>query len=94
MRKPSLALALAAALPLVACGAPSTVDSVKLITRSEDAIVLRGLVDATRNTPPERFDRRAAELCGQSGRVAKFRERTQRSTAAFDLTYDCIPSGN
>jgi len=74
---------------LAACAQSDTDEAVKVMSQRGDTIVLRGLVDATRDTPPERFGKVAGDLCAARGKTAQFVEMRQMATFAFDVTYRC-----
>lgn len=88
MRKSALALSIATLLG--ACVTTQSHEPVQTISQDKNGIVLRGLIDATRKTPPERYDHLAAEHCSKSGSTATFTGMEQRSTFAFDVTYRCV----
>lgn len=79
---------------LTACMPVSQPEEAVQITRqSENGILLRGLVDATLGRPPARFDDVASQHCARYGKVARFVSMSQRTTFAFDLTYECVAKG-
>lgn len=81
-------------MALCAC-VPSTQpeEPVKVVRRDENGISLRGLVDASRRTPPPVFDSVAGEHCARNGKTARFVSMSQRTTFAFDVIYECAPQG-
>lgn len=72
------------------CVQPQQDDALRLVKNDGNQVVLTGLIDATRSTPPERFEIRAAAECAAHGKTAKFESMTQKSTFAFDVAYSCI----
>ena len=88
MRLPLPALLLLLA-PLAACVTSTPEEPVRVLRSSASEVVLRGLVDATRTAPPERFNTVAQAECARSGKSAVFASMVQRSTYGFDITYRC-----
>lgn len=74
---------------LAACADQGADEPVRVMQSDTDIVVIRGLVDATRSAPPPRYDILAATECGKSGKGATFVSMKQRSTFAFDVTYQC-----
>lgn len=77
-------------LLLAACVTSPEGESLTVLRSDADAVVLRGLIDATRTRPPERYDRIAAEHCAAHGKAAEFTGMAQHSTFAFDVAYACV----
>ncbi|WP_109464693.1 hypothetical protein [Albibacillus kandeliae] len=75
---------------LAACGTPNPDEPISVQRSDADVVVLRGLLDATRSTPPERYDVMAAGECGRYGKKAVFSKMAQHATYAFDVTYACV----
>ena len=57
--------------------------------KDQNGIVLRGLQDATRSQPPQRYDAIAAQHCASVGGKPQLQSKVQRTTFAFDVTYLC-----
>ena len=68
-------------------------EPVRVIRSDAVTVVLRGLIDATRTTPPPRYDAMAQAECAKAGKDAVFVGMEQRTTFAFDVTYACGPTG-
>lgn len=74
---------------LAACAEQGTSEPVRILKSDGGQVVIRGLIDATRSTPPPRYDMLAAAECAKSGKTASLVSMTQASTFAFDVTYRC-----
>lgn len=77
---------------LAGCVAPGTDEPIRILRSDAESVVLRGLIDATRTTPPPRYDALAASQCAASGRMAEYQGMQQHSTFGFDVTYACVAS--
>ncbi len=77
---------------LAGCVTPATDEPVRILRSDDKGVVLHGLIDATRSTPPARYDRLAQGECARAGKRAAFAGMAQKSTFGFDVTYDCIPA--
>ena len=75
---------------LAGCVAPATDQPVRILRSNADDVVLHGLIDATRNTPPARYGALAQGECAAVGKQAVFVKMEQKSTFGFDVTYRCI----
>lgn len=78
---------------LAGCVQPSTDQSIRVLRSDAERVVLRGLIDATRTTPPARYDALAQAECGRFGKTAVLVSMDQRSTFGFDVTYGCVAKG-
>lgn len=75
---------------LAGCVTPANDESVRILRSDDKRVVLHGLIDATRTTPPARYDALAQGECARVGKRAAFAGMTQKSTFGFDVTYDCL----
>ncbi|GHG94822.1 hypothetical protein [Pseudodonghicola xiamenensis] len=93
--KSSLAFAAASllALGLAACNQGAQDEPVRILKSDGETVVLRGLIDATRKTPPPRFEALAARECARAGKTPVFVSMTQQTTFAFDVVFDCAAKG-
>ncbi|WP_283179831.1 hypothetical protein [Gemmobacter sp. 24YEA27] len=86
-----LPLILLLAATQAACvSGPRPEEPVRILRSTTDGVVLHGLIDATRKSPPERYDMLAQSECARSGRHAVLTGMEQKSTFGFDVTYRCI----
>lgn len=83
-------IAIALCVLLAACDNQAANESMKVVQSSSDTLVLQGLIDATRTSPPERYDTEAASHCAQYGKKPVFVSMSQRTTYKFDVTYNCV----
>lgn len=92
MKKTSNRLWLAVLLcaGLAGCVTPAVEDSVRILRSDARGVMLHGLIDATRTTPPARYDSLAQAECARAGKRAAFAGMAQTSTFGFDVTYKCI----
>ncbi|VDC24831.1 hypothetical protein [Pseudogemmobacter humi] len=75
---------------LAACVTTGQDQPVRILRSTADGVVLHGLIDATRSSPPARYDTLAQSECARAGKKAAFMGMEQRSTFGFDVTYRCI----
>ena len=78
---------------LAGCVTQSGEDSIRILHSDANGVVLRGLIDASRSTPPARYGGLAAAECAKAGKAARFVGMTQKSTFGFDVTYSCVMAG-
>ena len=89
----AMVLAGGLAAGLAGCVTQSGADSISLLRSDANGVVLRGLIDASRSTPPARYDAVAQGECAKSGKQAGFVSMAQKSTFGFDVTYRCTAAG-
>lgn len=77
------------AASLSACVPTGTDKPVRVLRSTADSVVLHGLIDATRTSPPERYEVLAQSECARAGKQAVFAKMEQKSTFGFDVTYHC-----
>lgn len=75
---------------LAGCVQPAAEDGIRILKSDADGVTLRGLIDATRTTPPEGYNQVATAQCARAGKVARFDRMEQRSTFGFDVIYACV----
>ncbi|MCL4069361.1 hypothetical protein M3484_22645 [Pseudomonas sp. GX19020] len=87
-RLPLIALLAATQAACVSGTGPE--EPVRILRSTTDGVVLHGLIDATRKSPPDRYDILAQSECARSGRQAVLIGMEQKSTFGFDVTYRCV----
>ncbi|MBJ2153310.1 hypothetical protein [Paracoccus sp. IB05] len=83
-------LAMLAATQAACVSSPRPEEPVRILRSTADGVVLHGLIDATRKSPPERYDLLAQSECARSDRHAVLSRMEQKSTFGFDVTYRCL----
>jgi len=75
---------------LTGCVQPPADEGIRILRSDADGVTLRGLLDATRTTPPDGYDQIATAHCSRAGKEALFDRMEQRSTFGFDVIYACV----
>ncbi len=88
MTRPLIRMALLSVI-LAACVPAEQSEPLRILRSTPDGVVLHGLIDATRTSPPARYDTVAQSECARSGKTASFIGMEQTSTFGFDVTYRC-----